>query len=197
LPGAARVPSLRPLVAAAALASFGCGTTTMASPPSNPDADPAPQSSSPDGSSALSIPCASANVPSTLRLTATGFTTCVCFNGAFALTRAAGSSQQPPSWSSPAITGCPGQQDTAYFKLSASLSEEYDPSNESYVVHAELGLGITDEGSEPGSGNSDFAPATNVSCAPFAVHGAGSQAGNISAFCPGVEDESMQWSISE
>jgi hypothetical protein len=150
-----------------------------------------------DGSAAVPIPCATASAASTLHLTVSGFVTCTCFNGTFTLTKAADSEDQPPVWSSPAITGCPGQETTAYLKLSDSLSDSYDSTLNAYVVHSELGVGITDDSSEPGSGNSDFAPATDVTCSPFAVSGGGSEAGNIDSFCPGTEDENMKWSVTD
>lgn len=128
--------------------------------------------------------CTSAMVPSTVHLSVLGFSKCGCFNGTFALTKQA--DPQEPSgylWSSPAITGCPGQMDTAYLKFSI------DPKA--------FGIGITGQSDEPDFGNSDFAPATGGSCSPLRVTGGGSRAGNINAFCPGVEDEYMTWSVGD
>jgi hypothetical protein len=81
------------------------------------------------------------------------------------------------------IMGCPGQTTPAYLKFSV------DPNS--------FGLGITDQGSDPGSGNSDFAPVTSGKCSPFDVSGGGSRAGNITSFCPrSTEDLYMSWSVT-
>jgi hypothetical protein len=129
-------------------------------------------------------PCTSAMMPSTAHLTVSGFSRCSCFDGTFTLTKE-GDVQSPTGdvWSSMPITGCPGQTTTAYLKFSN------DPND--------FGLGITDQGSDPGSGNSDFAPVTGDTCSPFHVSGGASTAGNITAFCPGTpEDFDMTWSIT-
>ena len=121
-------------------------------------------------------------VPSTVHLTVSGFSSCTCFNGTFTLTQ----SNVPPNptgvWSSMPIMGCPGQKVPAYLKFSI------DPND--------FGIGITDQGSEPGSGDSDFAPATGGTCSPFHVNGGRSTAGNINTFCAGTEDLEMSWSIT-
>jgi len=79
--------------------------------------------------------------------------------------------------------GCPGQTMPAYLKFS-------DPD--------EFGIGITDLGSDPGSGNSDFSPVTSGTCSPFHLSGGGSTAGNINSFCPRTtEDDYMSWSITD
>ncbi len=72
---------------------------------------------------------------------------------------------------------------TAYLKFSI------DPSA--------FGIGIADEESSPGSGESDFAPATGGTCSPLDVSGDGATTGNINAFCPGSEDEHMTWSVTD
>jgi hypothetical protein len=103
------------------------------------------------------------------------------FNGTFTLTQSS-----PGLWSSPAITGCPGQTVTAYLKYGDNSAG--DPSN---------GFGVTGPGDSPGSGDSDFSPWQTVSCSPLQISGGGSQAGNINQFCPGVEDVYMNWSLSQ
>jgi hypothetical protein len=129
-------------------------------------------------------PCASSQVPSTVQLHVSGFDKCACFNGTFALTQATtGIIDEPQVWSSQPITGCPGQTDPAYLKLS--------------VESGSFGIGICDQGSDPGSGNSDFSPVTGGSCSPFSLSGGGSRAGNINSFCPGVEDLYMSWSAGK
>jgi hypothetical protein len=148
-----------------------------------------------DGGVAFAPPCPLASLPSTLHLTVSGFTTCTCFNGTVTLTEQPASGDNPPVWSSPAITGCPGQQDTAYLKFSSTFTGYYDPATGEYVAASELGIGITDQGSDPDDGNSDYSPATSITCSPFAASGGGSTAGNIDSFCPGVEDEGMKWTI--
>jgi len=149
-----------------------------------------------DGGVAVATPCPLASLPSTLHLTVSGFTTCACFDGTFTLTEQTGAGgDNPPVWASPPITGCPGQQDTAYLKFSSTYTGYYDPTDGDYVVEAELGIGITDATSGPGNGNSDYSPATSVACSPFAAGGDGSTAGNIDSFCPGIEDLSMKWTL--
>jgi hypothetical protein len=121
-------------------------------------------------------------VPSTVHLTVSGFAKCSCFNGSFTLTKEMVSGNPAADgWASPPITGCPGQTDTAYLKFSL----------------APFGLGVADLNSEPGSGNSDFAPVASGTCSPFSVSGLGAENGNITAFCPSVEDESMVWSVTQ
>jgi hypothetical protein len=123
--------------------------------------------------------CTTPPLPSTLHLTVTGFVKCACFNGTFALTQESGQEE----WTSAAITGCPGQTGPAYLK---------------FIDQASLvGIGITDATSDPGSGDSDYAPASSATCSPLAISGGGSQAGNIGGFCAGVEDESMSWTLSD
>jgi hypothetical protein len=141
------------------------------------------------GSSQTLAQCqdAGAALPATLHLTVSGFSTCTCFNGTFTLTQEQG---QPADWTSQAITGCPGQQDTAYLKFADDVEVGSNPPE------LESGLGITDQTSDPGSGNSDFAPTQSVTCSPLSIHGGGSQAGNINAFCPGAEDENMSWTLT-
>jgi hypothetical protein len=123
-------------------------------------------------------------VPATVHLTVSGFSKCSCFNGTFTLTKE--SQIQDPTgttWSSMPIMGCPGQTTTAYLKFSL------DP----------FGIGITDQGSDPGSGNSDLAPVTSGTCSPFHLNGQGSTAGNITSFCGGsteAEDLYMSWSVT-
>jgi len=129
------------------------------------------------GASCTTVPeCPDVSVPTKLTATVSGFSECTCLNGVFTLTQTSDG-----EWSSAAIVGCPGQTDPAYVKFTTSVSAP--------------GLGITDMTSDPGSGNSDFAPVTTLSCAPFSVTGGGSQAGNINAFCPGSEDEQMRWTV--
>jgi hypothetical protein len=122
-------------------------------------------------------------VPGTLHLTVSGFSKCSCFNGTFTLSNRVpvGNPSSPGVWSSMPIMGCPGQTTPAYLKFS-------DPN--------EFGIGITDVGSDPGSGDSDFSPVTSGTCSPFHLSGGGSTAGNINSFCPGAEDLYMSWSIT-
>jgi hypothetical protein len=117
-------------------------------------------------------------VPATLEVTVSGFVQCTCLNGTFTLTRT-----KMGEWSSQAIVGCPGQADPAFVKF--------------VTLSGSAGLGITDTTSDPGSGNSDFAPVGNLACSPFSVQGGGSESGNINAFCPGTEDEQMRWTVTE
>jgi hypothetical protein len=129
-------------------------------------------------------PCTASAVPAALHLTVSGFTKCSCFNGTFTLTdlTTAGDPIVPGVWTSMPIMGCPGQTQPAYLKFS-------DPSD--------FGIGITDVGSEPGSGSSDFSPVTSGTCSPFHLTGGASTAGNITEFCPGSnEDLYMSWSIT-
>jgi hypothetical protein len=123
-------------------------------------------------------------VPATVHLTVAGFSKCSCFNGTFTLTNATPVAN-PGSmvWSSMPIMGCSGQTTPAYLKFSI------DPNN--------FGIGITDQGSDPGSGDSDFAPVTSGTCSPFDLGGGGSRAGNINSFCPGTEDLYMTWSVTK
>jgi hypothetical protein len=123
-------------------------------------------------------------VPPTVHLTVSGFSKCSCFNGTFALTNMT-LPTNPASmvWSSMPIMGCPGQTTSAYLKFSI------EPNN--------FGIGIADQGSDPGSGNSDFAPVTSGTCSPLHLSGGRSTAGNITSFCPGSpEDVYMSWSIT-
>ena len=117
-----------------------------------------------------------------MHLTVSGFVTCACFNGSFSLTR---ETDALDSWASAPITGCPGQTDDAYLKMSFAAGA--------------FGFGITGQDSEPGSGNSDFSPVGSGTCSPLALSGAGPQAGNIEAFCPGVESvhEDIAWSVTD
>ncbi|HTQ41442.1 MAG TPA: hypothetical protein VMI75_01720 [Polyangiaceae bacterium] len=120
-------------------------------------------------------------VPATVHLTVSGFSKCSCFNGSFTLTKE--SQIQSPDgseWASMPIMGCPGQTTPAYLKFSL------DP----------FGIGITDQGSDPGSGDSDLSPVTGGTCSPFNLSGGGSTAGNINSFCPGTEDLYMSWSVT-
>ncbi len=148
-------------MAALPLWALACGSGTSSGPPPSP--------------------CASSQVPATVHLSVSGFDKCSCFNGTFTLTQASTAERQ--IWSSPAITGCPGQTEPAYLKLS--------------VESGPFGIGICDQGSDPGSGNSDFSPVTGGSCSPFSLSGGASQAGNINSFCPGVEDLAMSWSAGK
>jgi len=174
-------------LAAGLTSSAGCGSSGRVGPDtgsgssgSGSSGSGSSGSGSGSGSSSGSSSGSCATLPSTLRLTVSGFVTCSCFNGGFVLS-AETSDPTEEVWSSTPITGCPGQTDPAYLKFSL------DPT----------GLGITDESSDPGSGNSDYAPAESGTCSPFAYSGLGSQAGNITAFCPGTEDEQMTWSVTE
>jgi hypothetical protein len=129
-------------------------------------------------------PCTTAMVPATVHLTVSGFSKCSCFNGSFTLTKETQlGSPNGTEWSSMAIMGCPGQTTPAYLKFSI------DPNS--------FGLGITDQGSDPGSGNSDFSPVTSGTCSPFDMSGGGSRAGNITSFCPSTEDLYMSWSVTK
>jgi hypothetical protein len=194
-------PLLLFLAAAASLASSACGSSGGSGTGSSSGSSSGSGSGgvSPpfaDGGVAVAPPCPLASLPSTLHLTVSGFTTCTCFNGTFTLTQAAAAGgDNPPVWSSQPITGCPGQQDTAYLKFSSTFTGYYDPADGDYVVGSELGIGITDQESDPDDGNSDYSPATSVACSPFAASGGGSTAGNIDSFCPGVEDEGMKWTL--
>jgi hypothetical protein len=195
------------LLLAASLATSACGSSGGSGSGSGNGSSSGSSSGSGSGSGgvsppfaeggvAVAPPCPLTGLPSTLHLTVSGFTTCTCFNGTFTLTGAAASGgDNPPVWSSPPITGCPGQQDTAYLKFSSTLTGAYDPANGDYVAGAQLGIGITDQESDPDDGNSDYSPATSVTCSPFAASGGGSTAGNIDSFCPGVEDEGMKWTL--
>ncbi len=128
-------------------------------------------------------PCASSQVPSTVHLTVSGFSKCTCFNGTFALVPETGFTTEPGIWSSAPITGCPGQGEPAYLKLS--------------VQSGSFGIGICDQGSDPGSGNGDFSPTTGGTCSPFSLSGGRATAGNINSFCPGAEDLEMSWSATK
>jgi hypothetical protein len=111
---------------------------------------------------------------------------CRCFNGTFPLTKMASQNV----WSSPAINGCPGQTDTAFLELASDIRV-------GSATQGGFGFGVAAAGSVPGSGNSDLAVPIAVTCSPFTASGGGSQAGNINAFCPGVEDEQMRWSVRD
>lgn len=128
-------------------------------------------------------PCTDNMVPATLHLTVSGFSKCSCFNGTFTLTNPGTLPGNTAGvWTSMPIMGCPGQTQPAYLKFS-------DPND--------FGIGITDLGSDPGSGSSDFSPVTGGTCSPFHLGGGGSTAGNITEFCPGSnEDLYMSWSIT-
>ena len=131
-------------------------------------------------------PCTGDMVPPTVHLSVSGFSRCSCFNGTFALTNPGTLPANPTSqvWSSMPVMGCPGQTTPAYLKFSN------DPNS--------FGIGITDMGSDPGSGNSDFAPVTSGTCSPLQLSGAGSRAGNITSFCPGTpEDLYMSWTVTK
>lgn len=128
-------------------------------------------------------PCTAQMVPATVHLTVSGFSKCSCFNGTFTLTKESMiESPNGTTWASMPIMGCPGQTSPAYLKLSI------DPND--------FGIGITDQGSDPGSGDSDFAPVTGGTCSPFSLTGGGSRAGNINGFCQSNEDEFMTWSVT-
>jgi hypothetical protein len=140
--------------------------------------------------------CPGTTLPSTLQVTVSGFVTCKCFNGTFKLTE-----NGTGLWSSAAITGCPGQTQTAYLKLSTAqaaiggsdgLNGGASPDAGPY---ANIGFGITDSESTPGYGNSDLSVPTSVTCSPLSIRGGGSRAGNLTSFCPSTEDENMTWSI--
>jgi hypothetical protein len=151
--------------------------------------------SSSGGSSSVSE-CPDVTVPSTLKVTVTGFVTCTCFNGSFTLTEST-----PGLWSSPAIRGCPGQTTTAYLKFTNAPAtgdglDGVTPGFDAGTTYGDLGFGIADAISTPGGGNSDLAVATGYTCSPFSVHGGGSKAGNTTAFCPSSEDERMAWVIT-
>ncbi len=140
--------------------------------------------------------CPGVTVPSTLKVTVSGYVTCTCLDGQFTLTEAS-----PGVWSSPAITGCPGQKTTAYFKFtngpaSGDGLDGVTPGVDAGTTYADLGFGVTDSASLPGGGNSDLALATGYTCSPFSVHGAGAKAGNITTVCPSAEDEQMEWVIT-
>jgi hypothetical protein len=124
--------------------------------------------------------CTTPALPSTLHLTVTGLSKCSCFNGTFAMTQSEVGHEE---WASAAITGCAGQNGTAYLKFIDQDSL--------------VGIGITDATSDPGSGNSDYAPASSATCSPLSIAGGGSQAGNINAFCPGTEDENLSWTLTD
>jgi hypothetical protein len=150
-------------------------------------------SSSPPSSSITE--CPGVTVPATLTLTVSGYASCTCFNGQFTLTEANG------EWSSAPITGCPGQSKTAYFKFTTHPGtgdgvNGGTPGVDAGATYDDLALGVTDANSIPGSGNSDLAPATAYTCSPLSIRGAGSRAGNITAFCPSAEDENMTWVIA-
>lgn len=127
-------------------------------------------------------PCTSGMLPDTVQLTVTGFQQCSCFNGTFALTR-----QTAPltttTWASPPIMGCPGQSQTAYLEFS--------------IAPNAFGVGVAAQGSDPGSGDSDFSPTRSGTCSPLSLNGGGSVAGNITSFCHGNdnEDEYFSWSL--
>jgi hypothetical protein len=129
-------------------------------------------------------PCSNSMVPTTVHLTISGFAKCSCFNGTFTLSNVTlPANPAGQVWSSMPIMGCLGQTTPAYLKFSI------EPNN--------FGIGITDQRSDPGSGNSDFSPATSGTCSPFHVSGGGSTAGNITSFCPGSnEDLYMSWSVT-
>jgi hypothetical protein len=192
-----RFLSLSSLTLAACLAASGCGGTTGAG--NGADGGPA-NNPIPEGGCAASGPCSLSTVPSTLQLTVSGFVQCTCFNGTFTLTEQPNNGPNPPVWASPPITGCPGQHATAYLKFSETALTSYDSASGDFIVSAELGIGITDQTSDPGSGNSDYAPVTQLSscsAGSFSVSGGGSQAGNITDFCPGIEDMNMKWSLTQ
>lgn len=147
-----------------------CPAWVLACGSSGSDGGPAP------------APCTSAMVPPTVHLTVSGFQKCTCFNGIFPLTQSAsGPVAEPDIWASAPIMGCPGQTEAAYLKFSIETNA--------------FGIGIEDIGSDPGSGNGDFSPATGGACSPLSVRGGGSEAGNIDSFCPGNEDLYMSWSV--
>ncbi len=154
-------------------------------------------SGSPSSSSSSSVSeCPGVTVPSSLKVIVSGYVTCTCLNGQFTLTESSAG-----IWSSPAISGCPGQKTTAYLKFtnSPASGDGLDGMNggaEAGTTYADLGFGVTDARSIPGGGNSDLALATGYSCSPFSVHGAGSKAGNITTVCPSAEDERMEWVIT-
>lgn len=123
-------------------------------------------------------------VPATVHMTVSGFSSCSCFNGTFALTKESQiASPNGTEWSSAPIMGCPGQKVPAYLKFSIDTNS--------------FGAGITDQGSDPGSGNGDFSPATGGTCSPLHVTGGRATAGNINSFCPGTEDFQMSWSVTD
>ncbi|HEY1694341.1 MAG TPA: hypothetical protein VGG39_19365 [Polyangiaceae bacterium] len=123
--------------------------------------------------------CTSPALPSTLHLTVTGLAGCPCLNGTFTLTQS-GSQEE---WASAAITGCPGQTGPAYVKFIDQDSL--------------VGIGFTNATSDPGSGDSDYAPASSATCSPLSITGGGSQAGNIGGFCSAGDDESMSWTLTD
>jgi hypothetical protein len=141
--------------------------------------------------------CPELTLPATLHLTVSGYTTCTCLDGSFTLTEASSG-----EWVSPAIEGCQGQKTTAFFKLTAAESAipVTDGLNGGASPDAgsdtNVALGVTDAASAPGSGNSDFAVATSITCAPLSIRGGGSRAGNITTVCPSAEDEQMVWAIA-
>jgi hypothetical protein len=151
------------------------------------------------GATSSMIPqCPGLSLPTALTLTVSGFTTCTCLNGTFPLLQST-----TGLWSSGSITGCPGQTQTAYFKLLADQSTISGNDGLSGGAAADagpdanVGIGITDAQSMPGSGDSDLSVATALTCSPFTVHGSGSRAGNINGFCSGGEDGAMVWSITQ
>lgn len=161
------------------IASTGTGASLDAGPEraANPDSGGDGATKRDAGKVDSGASCVHVGSLETLELMVSGFVTCTCFDGVFELNRV-----KSNEWASRPIHGCPGQTTTAFLKFSTGT---------------ELGLGVTDETSDPGSGNSDFAPATRETCSPFSISGGGSQAGNINAFCPGTEDENMKWTLTE
>ena len=140
--------------------------------------------------------CPNVTVPSTLKVTVSGYVTCTCLNGQFTLTESS-----PGVWESPAISGCPGETTTAYLKFTNSPAsgdglDGVTPGVDAGTTYSDLGFGVTDATSIPGGGNSDLSLATGYTCSPFSVHGAGAKAGNITSVCPSAEDERMQWAIT-
>jgi hypothetical protein len=136
------------------------------------------------------LPCILNTVPSTVYLTVSGFNTCRCFNGTFALT------QDPAPngnlWTSHAINGCPGQTTPAYFKF------EHMGVDTTSGLDGEA-VGITDISSTLGSAtNNDESFADDGTCSPLWFTGSGTTISrNFNVFCSASEDKNMSWTLSD
>jgi hypothetical protein len=111
-------------------------------------------------------------MPSTVHVAISGFTTCTCLNGTFALVYD-NAENQANLWKSAALEGCAAQTFVRFID---------DPSS------PQLAITNTD-------GQGDSADATNATCSPLAITGGGSMTGDIDFVCPQPEDANMTWTI--
>lgn len=130
--------------------------------------------------------CPDNPLPTTLYATISGFTTCTCFNGSFALDYAPGvfGGVSYPTWVSASITGCPGQTKAAFIQFGEATDGTWK-------------LQIGDSGGVVGTGDVGVSNLVSVTCMPFVASGSGNSAGNILDFCSdGLDLNNIHWTVT-